>query len=37
MNIVFITGFYIAAKIGIEIAKEVYCYKSTDKSGTFAF
>jgi len=29
-------GLFKAGKLGIEIAKVVYNYKNTDKSGTFA-
>jgi hypothetical protein len=29
-------GLFKAVKLGIEIAKVVYYYKNTDKSGTFA-
>ncbi len=28
--------YFNMIKIGIEIAKEYYCNKNTDKSGTFA-
>jgi hypothetical protein len=36
LKVIISIGFLFAGKIGIEIAKEDYCYKNTDKSGNFA-
>jgi hypothetical protein len=34
--VIFCLGFLFVCKIGIEIAKAVYCSKNTDNNGTFA-